>query len=182
MIHDDLIVYRPPSKGQISNVCDSEDCYRRDLRLVNYRYARLCSIIVKTLYSHASLKMSPSESMKSLRRLSTMLNAWRLSIPARFRPNSEVDLTDSPALSQGCFIQSDLGLKHAEASFAIHRWAIMEIPVSQFTTADYIVSRDECVATAKAVIISTQGFRVHDSEMDWYVRQLEEHYLLLSNF
>ena len=131
MIHDDLIVYRPPSKGQIPSACHSEDCYSWDLRLVNYRYARLCSIIVKTLYSHASLKMIPSESTASIKRLSTMLNAWRLSIPAKFRPNSEVNLTEQPTLPQGTCIQSDLGLKHAEASLAIRRWAIIGVRVDQ---------------------------------------------------
>ncbi len=169
MIHDDLIVYRPPSKGQIPSACDSEDCYSWDLRLVNYRYARLCSIIVKTLYSHASLKLIPSESMASIKRLSTMLNAWKLSIPAKFRPNSEVNLTEQPTSPQGTCIQSDLGLKHAEASLAIHRWAIIGVRVDQHITADYTASRDECVATAKAVLVSTQTFRVYDSETDWYV-------------
>lgn len=169
MIHDDLIVYRLPSKGQYPSACDSEDCHSWDLRLVYYRYARLCSIIMKTLYSHASLKMSPSESMASIKRLSTMLNAWRLSIPARFRPSSEFNLTAQPAPPPVTCIQFDLELKHAEASFAIHRWAIIGVRPDQHSTADYTASRDECVATAKAVLVSTPTFRLRESETDWYV-------------
>lgn len=170
MIHDDLIVYEPPSRVANLDLCDSEDSNDWDLRIVNYRYARLCSIIIKTLYSHASLKQCPLECMASIRHLSTMLNAWKLSIPASFRPNSEVNSTESAGLHQVNRIQSDLGLKLAEASFAIHRWSIMRVTVSEVIAAGHAASRDSCVAAAKAVLVLTQTLRSHNSTMEWYVR------------
>lgn len=173
MIHDDLIVYRPPTKVQIAEGYDSKADQTWNPQLVNYRYARLCSTIIMTLYSHASLKMSPSESMASLRRLSTMLNTWKQSIPDVYRPHNEVDLTVWPAPPQDCCIQSELELKHAEASFAIHRWAIMELSVDEDITASYNTSRNECIATAKVVLLSTQAYRVHEPEMDWYVHSYQ---------
>ncbi|KAL8880242.1 MAG: hypothetical protein Q9198_002312 [Flavoplaca austrocitrina] len=170
MIHDDIIVYEPPSRVANLDLCDFEDSNDWDLHVVNYRYARLCSIIIKTLYSHASLEKSPSECMASIRHLSTLLDAWRQSIPASFRPNSEVNLTDSAGLHQISRIQSDLGLKLAEASFAIHRWSIMRVTRSEQTAAGHAASRDSCVAAAKAVLVLTQTLRHHDSALEWYVR------------
>lgn len=182
IIHDDLIVYRAPSKRRDSGVCDYDDYTGWELQVVNYRYARLCSIIMKTLYGHASLRMSPLDAVASIKRLSTMLKAWRSSIPATFSPDSKVNHTNHHVQPWGLCVQSDLVLKYAEASFAIHRWAIMGSKIDLQVTAECSASQVECVETAKTVLDSTHAFRVHDSETHWYVRQREQHDLLRPDF
>lgn len=124
---------------------------------------------MKTLYAQASLRMSPADVVASIDRLSNMLEAWRLSIPVAYRPNSPT-IPDYLKRSWDSCIQSDMFLKYAEASFAIHRWAvIVEAKISPDLSASYTSSRQQCVELAKAVLCLTHSFRVDQNRLDWYV-------------
>ncbi|KAF2802757.1 uncharacterized protein BDZ99DRAFT_503718 [Mytilinidion resinicola] len=166
MIDDDLVVFPAPSKRRDSMIPAID--LRSGWEVVSYRYARLCSVIVKTIYSHAALRMSRSETLAAIDRLSKMLEAWRMSIPVAYRPDCNLDLPACQNRSWDTCIQSDIFLKFAEASFAIHRWAVIQHNVVQDATATYSSSRDQCIELAKGVLHWTHYFRVDDHELDWH--------------
>jgi len=169
MIDDDLIAYSSPPQRRASSTTSFTEYTGWDL--VHYRYARLCSVIVKKLYSQSSLKMSVMGVAASIARLSGMLEAWRLSIPAAYRPQfcSGSGIPEKSKKAWDTCIQNDILLKYAEAVFAIHRWAIIvpEAKVGPELMNSYTSSKEQCVELAKGVLRMTHGLRVHRLEVDW---------------
>ncbi|KAH7340062.1 hypothetical protein BKA66DRAFT_577245 [Pyrenochaeta sp. MPI-SDFR-AT-0127] len=166
MIDDDLLTYHAPSQIKSSSTSLSADNYS-GWEIVNYRYARLCSVIVKTLYSRATLKIGPSGTAASISRLTSMLEAWRMSIPMAYRPKSSAEFRERPEQSSDFGRAMTIFFNYAEASFAIHRWAIATTTYDPDSSSTYISSRDECVAVAKRVLSATHSFSVNDAEMEW---------------
>jgi hypothetical protein len=119
MIDDELIMFPPPFRAGPKE--DSQQEF--DWILLHYRYARLCSLIVKTLYGRSALKLTQSDTMTSISRLQKALETWRLSIPERYRRLNAMQKL--PAEEYSTCIRADLQLKHAEAGLAIHRWAVV---------------------------------------------------------
>lgn len=166
MIDDDLLTYHAPSKNKFTNASPSSSSYT-GWEIINYRYARLCSVVVKTLYSRASLRTSPSETAEGITRLSNMLEAWRISIPKAYRPKSSAEIRERPERLAGFGEEADIFLSYAEVSFAIHRWAIATTAYVPGPSSAYVSSRDECVAVAKRVLHATHSFSVRDAELEW---------------
>ncbi|KAJ4293446.1 hypothetical protein N0V90_008729 [Kalmusia sp. IMI 367209] len=109
VVDDDLLVYHAPSKKRSGLFTQGITDYS-GWEIVNYRYARLCSVIVKTLYSHTSLRMTAPEVSAAIDRLSGMLEAWRLSIPAAYRPDRDLDGPECHEHAGDAIIRSDISL------------------------------------------------------------------------
>ncbi|KAL1597061.1 hypothetical protein SLS60_008643 [Paraconiothyrium brasiliense] len=123
VVDDDLLVYHAPSKKRSGLFVQGITDYS-GWEIVNYRYARLCSVIVKTLYSHMSLRMRAADVPMAIEKLSAMLESWRLSIPAAYRPDRDSEGPECHEHAGDAMIRSDISLRYAEVSFAIHRWVL----------------------------------------------------------
>ena len=171
MIDDDLIVYFSPPQRHALKAPSLTGYTGWDL--VHYRYARLCSVIVKTLYTQSSPRMNAKGVAASVARLSGMLEAWRLSIPVAYRPQflSDSGVPEKHKKTWDTCIQNDILLRYAEAVFAIHRWAVIvpETKIGPELMERYQSSREQCMEVAKDVLRMTHGLRVHRLEVDWYV-------------
>ena len=162
---DDLLIYHAPSKRRFSGLAQGSAEYS-GWEIVNYRYARLCSVIVKTLYSHASLKLTGPEVTAAINRLSGMLEAWRLSIPNAYRPDYEIDSIACHEHAEDANIRCSISLRYAEASFAIHRWILATSDPGPKLLAVYASSRTQCIMVAKRVLSAAHSCRT-DSGTDW---------------
>jgi hypothetical protein len=164
-VDDDLLIYHAPSRKRSNGLALGIVEYS-GWEIVNYRYARLCSVIVKTLYSHASLRLTGPEVSAAIERLSGMLDAWRLSIPVAFRPHRELDSLVCHEHAEDAMIRSCISLRYAEASLAIHRWILATSGRDLKAPSVYASSRAQCIIIAKRVLSAAHSCRT-DSGTDW---------------
>ncbi|KAF2196663.1 hypothetical protein GQ43DRAFT_435816 [Delitschia confertaspora ATCC 74209] len=181
MIDDNMIAYTAPTKRRASISSTLSDYTGWDL--LHYRYARLCSVIIKTLYTQSSKELTACSLIDIIARLNTMLESWRMSIPPGYRPeiriqsstnstnNSELGKQQikTPRAWDSC-IQNDIFLKYAEAAFAIHRWGVV-IEESRLGSdlslkEKYEESGRMCVEVAKGVLRMVGRLRVANDAGD----------------
>ena len=165
MVDDDLLVYHAPSRRRSGLFAQGTTDYS-GWEIVNYRYARLCSVIVKTLYSHTSLRMMAGEVSAAIDKLSGMLESWRLSIPTAYRPDRDLDGPECHEHAGDALIRSDISLRYAEVSFAIHRWVLAAGVCPPDLLKARASSKNQCVVIAKRVLGAAHSCRT-DSGADW---------------
>jgi hypothetical protein len=165
VVDDDLLVYHAPSKKRLGLFTQGMSDYS-GWEIVNYRYARLCSVIVKTLYSHVSLRMTAAEVSAAIERLSGMLESWRSSIPTAYRPDRDLDGPECHEHAGDAIIRSDISLRYAEASLAIHRWVLATTDCPQELVKTRSLSKSQCAMIAKRVLGVAHSCRT-DSGTDW---------------
>ncbi|KAF2448842.1 hypothetical protein P171DRAFT_220189 [Karstenula rhodostoma CBS 690.94] len=170
VVDDDLLVYHAPSKKRSSLFTQGVTDYS-GWEIVNYRYARLCSVIVKTLYSHLSLRMTATEVSAAIEKLSGMLESWRLSIPAAYRPDRDLDGPECHEHAGDAIIRSDISLRYAEASLALHRWVLATSDCPPELVKARASSISQCAMIAKRVLGAAHSCRT-DSGTDWPVVML----------
>ncbi|KAF9737045.1 hypothetical protein PMIN01_04824 [Paraphaeosphaeria minitans] len=170
VVDDDLLVYHAPSKKRSGLFTQGVSDYS-GWEIVKYRYARLCSVIVKTLYSHLSLRMTAAEVSAAIEKLTGMLESWRLSIPAAYRPDRDRDGPECHEHAGDAIIRSDISLKYAEVSLAIHRWVLATSDCPPELVKARISSKYQCAAIAKRVLGAAHSCRT-DSGSDWPVVML----------
>lgn len=177
-ISDDLVMYRAPSRTTNSILCPTIEQSR--WQVVRYRYARLLSVIVRTLYSNAAVANTPSETAVSVSHLSRILEAWRVSIPKADRPPDGRTISEVAKIPRDSNTKLDLFFRYAEAAFAIHRWSSVlrcrpSGPVEVMEA--YSMSQKHCLNLSKGIIDLTNTFHTNDAEIDWYV---ELNFVILS--
>ena len=166
MIDDDSIGYASPCDVDPAMVKELEDV---NWQVINCRYARLCSVIVKTLYARRAVARSRVETMAVISRLQHMLDAWKMTIPVKYRPGPPTSSRSSHFHGWNDQIQVDLTLKYSEAAFAIHRWAVL-LPsptLGSERCLDTAKSGEYCIEAAKDVLSLAQILDLDPSHFSW---------------
>ena len=143
-----------------SRAFDDEDSWG----YIRYRYAKLCSLIVKDLYSHRVSTKPRREMLSTIKNLQQALAAWLMSVPSRYRPSR----TASPWTSSlDEHIRVDMEDKYYEAALAIHRWSLVFAGSDCGGEEDCPTSIKSCLETAKSVLSRTQSVSSDGSNLGW---------------
>ncbi|EKG19878.1 Transcription factor fungi [Macrophomina phaseolina MS6] len=159
MIDDDFIALPPPVKRR-GNAQSNAFIDNTGWEVIRYRYARLCALIVKALYSRNSLRQSPQGTLRSLASLHKTLESWRESLPGSYQSGSPTHGADR--------IRLEVTLQYLEAMMAIHRWAVWwKASIPTTALSQYSSSVRESTDAAKDVLRLTQTVEVHHPDLDW---------------
>lgn len=139
---------------------DDEDgwCY------IRYRYAKLCSLIAKDLYSQRASMKPRREMLSTIKNLQQALAAWLMSVPSKYRPTRTA--SSWTCSSEEC-IRLDIEDKYYEAALAIHRWSLVYAGLDRGFEEDCSTSRKSCLETAKSVLSRTQAVNLDGSNLGW---------------
>lgn len=133
--------------------------------LIRYNYARLCSFIVKALYSQNALLKSRSQMARTIQALQQHAVTWKAGVPAEYRPGNGENLSSTLGHGVHDRIRVDLTFKYCEAMFAIHRWSVIHIApdVGLVHYPDGVTSSDLCLESAKSVLRLTRVAGIDDT-------------------
>lgn len=159
-------------RGMASHAFEDEDGWG----YIRYKYAKLCSVIVKDLYSQKTSTKPRREMLSTVKSLQQALAAWLMSVPSKYRPSRI-------ASSGTCFtderIRMDIEDKYYEAALAIHRWSLVYAGLDRGSEEDCATSTKSCLETAKSVLSRAQAINLDTSNVGWWVKPSK---FCLSNF
>ena len=138
--------------------------------LLQCRFAKICHLITKQLYTPSGLQKSPSELSCSISQLSALLKEWKDSTPSSHKPLDVGTSSNYPhALSSATQECLHLSYQYYEALLAIHgRWQLTD-PL-HLTAEDNISlsrSRETCSSVARMVLLMSSEIRLKELFSDW---------------
>jgi len=177
-IEDDSIDHQPPTQvpgrrnsSPFSQLWDVHEV-ELDRLLLQCRFAKICHLITKQLYTPSGLQKSPSQLSCSISQLSALLKQWKDSIPSSHKPLDAGTSSNYPhALSSATQECLHLSYQYYEALLAIHgRWQLTDpFHLTAEDMKSFGQSRETCSSVARMALLMSSEIRLKELFSDWSV-------------